>query len=130
MNKNIITSVQDGVYIVFLFKSDMSGFYLDLSFGFKQFIQKITYDDRRRIVNIYKKACDIEANDFSQNCIDLKSQRKDRGYNYETSTIFSRYYGKNTNFTDEQIFEDIYKMIEIYLKASDLWLNKKYAIVS
>lgn len=57
LNKNITHSTQYGLYVVYLFKSDMSGFYLSLNQGitnFKNLFGNKMYDNARTTVKYFR----------------------------------------------------------------------------
>ena len=72
LNKNITRSTQNGIYVCYLFKRNMEGFYLVL-------MQGITYFEKEYGKNKYKIAelvsnyikSEIDSNVFSKNIIDL-----------------------------------------------------------
>jgi hypothetical protein len=115
LNKNITTSTQEGLYIVYLFRSDMKGFYLSLSQGITNFERKFgnkKYKYLEKVSNYFQNEL-REDSDFSFDQIDLLAKRNSRGFGYEKSTILSRFYKYNT-FKSDQLVDDLLKMVEIY----------------
>jgi hypothetical protein len=115
LNKNITISTQKGVYVVFLFKSDMSGFYLTLNQGITNFERK--YNKRKyeyaSKVSKYFQSILLDSNNFTNKPIDLISNKGSLGYGYEATTIISKYY----NFSDANevtIKEDLIDILKIY----------------
>lgn len=124
MNEKITKSTQFGLYIVFLFKADMSGFYLSLNQG-------ITYLSNQFKGNKYLVAgesCDyfrkkINNQSFSDKPINLTAglYKESLGYGYERTNIISKYYSKET--IDEQNLKndlsEIYKIYECIFNSVD-----------
>lgn len=113
-NKNITTSAKRGIYVVYLFKKDMSGFYLTLNQGITYFAD--TY--RRRKYEYARKVADYFRNEigdsyFSKEDIDLNASSSTLGYGYQETNIISKYYSKNS-LSDLSLTEDLKKMLNIY----------------
>ena len=75
-NRNVTTSATQGIYICYLFKSDMSGFYLVLGQGITTFadlygIEK--YKNIEKVAKYFKNL--IDDNKFSRENIDLKEKK-------------------------------------------------------
>ena len=115
LNKDITRSTQEGLYVVYLFRSDMKGFYLTLSQGITNFEKKYGKDKYKyleKVSNYFKQEFNKNIK-FSKDPIDLNATRGSRGYGYEKSTIISKYYESN-NFTEEELFSDLSDMIDAY----------------
>lgn len=114
LNKNITHSTQNGIYVCYLFKRNMEGFYLVL-------MQGITYFEKEYGRNKYKVAelvsnyikSEIDDNVFSKETIDLNSKKSSLGYGYEKTTIISKYYESN-NFNENELLIDLKEMVKIY----------------
>lgn len=115
LNRNITVSTKYGLYIVYLFKKDMSGFYLALSQGITYFndtFGKKKYEAARKVVKYFQER--IEDSYFSKQLISLFDTRKGTlGYGYEQATILSKYYESN-KFTENELIEDYKRMLAIY----------------
>ncbi len=93
-NRKITTSAISGIYICYLFKSDMSGFYLALAQGITAFAQlygSAKYDNIKRIAEYFREL--INDTKFSRDDIDLKG-KKGLAKGYEAGTIISKYIKK------------------------------------
>lgn len=94
INSNITSSTKNGLYIAYLFKKDMSGFYLTLDQGITYFEEKYKrkkYDACKRVVEYFQSHIDDDY--FSKEKIDLVDTHKGTlGYGYEMTTIISKYY--------------------------------------
>lgn len=113
-NKKITRTATKGIYIVYLFKSDMTGFYLTLNQGVTYFdkqFRKDKYIAATKVVEYFKG--EIADNYFSKDNIILGKGRGTLGKGYEKNTIVSKYYKKN-NYTNEEIINDLKKMMQIY----------------
>ncbi|MFO7968742.1 MAG: MrcB family domain-containing protein [Bacillota bacterium] len=125
-NKNITTTAQKGIYLGYLFRKDMSGFYLTLMQGVTYFDNKYhsnQYEAMRYTVSVIQDI--INTQYFNTNKIDLRVKNKSRdklGYGYENSTIISKLYTKN-NFSYDELKKDFIEMLEIY---EDLYLQFQY----
>ena len=112
-NKNITTSATKGIYICYLFKSDMSGFYLVLGQGittFEELYGKEKYNNIKKVAEYFRNL--IRDNRFSKDLIDLKGT-KDLAKGYEAGTIISKYYDKDS-YSDEALINDLVALKDIY----------------
>lgn len=114
LNSRVTTTTQKGIYMVFLFKKDMSGFYLSLNQG-------ITFFDTKYKAKKYLKASQVASyfqseitdTSFSTSPIDLGGKKGDLGFGYCKTNIISKYYRKG-DFTDEMIIADLSELSGIY----------------
>ena len=115
LNRNITVSTKFGLYIVYLFKKDMSGFYLTLDQGITYFADnfgKKKYEAARKVVNYFQERIDDDY--FSKDLIKLGGTSKGTlGYGYEQTTIISKYY-ESGNFTEDELINDYKRMLAIY----------------
>lgn len=92
-HQQISKGAQKGIYIAYLFRSNMKGVYLSLTQGFTFFEQ--TFKNHIEVIekstNDYKE---YFASDqiFSKKPIDLNSKKGSLGRGYEQTTIISKYY--------------------------------------
>lgn len=113
-NKNITSSAKRGLYIVYLFKKDMNGFYLTLNQGITYFadtFKRKKYEYARKVANYFKD--EIGDNYFDKGDIDLGGTTGTLGLGYQETNIISRYYAKNS-FTNKELEEDLKRMLIIY----------------
>ena len=114
-NPNITTTAQYGIYIVYLFKADMSGFYLCLGQGITNFEKYGRSKDEimYKVADYYKEK--ITSN-FSKDEIQLLSITSN-GKGYEKVNILNKYYSKEliNTYNFEQ---DLMEMLEIYDELS------------
>lgn len=115
LNKNITTSTQEGIYIAYLFKKDMSGLYLALNQGITHFERKYgrdKYKAARRVTKYFQDELKGSSS-FSEELIDLGGSKNDLGYGYAQTTILSKYYEKG-KIDDVAFKKDLSEMVSIY----------------
>lgn len=124
-NKTITDGPKKGIYIVFLFKKNMEGFYITLCQGIEYFEQKKISKKLNVVTNYLKKL--IETDLFSKEQIDLELDTTDsyRPKNYEKVTIISKLYKKG-EYTDKELKKDIKQMKVIYEDLIDQTGGLKY----
>ena len=113
-NKHITSSAKRGLYIVYLFKKDMSGFYLSLNQGITYFadtFKRKKYEYARKVANYFKD--EIGDNYFYKGDIDLGGTTGTLGLGYQETNIISKYYKKGS-YSDETLQQDLLKMLAIY----------------
>lgn len=114
LNRNITTTTQQGLYMVFLFKKDMSGFYLALGHGITYFEKKFgseKYAMARQMVEYYKTQ--IDPGSYSFEPIDLGASKNQLAYGYEQATVISVEFLKD-QFTDLSIEKAIKEILNQY----------------
>lgn len=111
-NKNITDTAQKGIYIAYLFKTDMSGFYLCLGQGVTNFekYNKNKTEYMIKVADYFKKITDTDL--FSKEGIELNSKTI-IGKNYEKVNVLSKYYSKN-KIKDYDFQKDLAELIKIY----------------
>jgi len=112
-NKNITTTATKGLYIVCLFKSDMTGFYLSLNQGitnFKDLYHKQQYEYAEKVSKYFSSQFNSEI--FTSDPIDLVSEKGDKGYGYEKTNILSKYYG--LGIYHDNFEKDLIQMLKLY----------------
>ncbi len=113
-NRAVTTSAKRGLYIVYLFRKDMSGFYLSLNQGITYFTEEFKrkkYDYARKVATYFKN--EIGDDYFSKDDIDLGGTPGTLGYGYQQTNIISKYYAAGS-FDNDQLESDLSKMIAIY----------------
>lgn len=111
-NTNITHSAQHGIYIVFLFKSDMSGYYISLNQGitfFKNEYKNRANEYSKKVAFWFKEA--IKKNSEWKSEISLQS-RSPLAKAYESANVISR--ELTINSTDEEIFNVLEELIKEY----------------
>lgn len=129
-NKSVTTSATQGIYICFLFRKDMSGFYLELGQGittFEKLFGKDKYKNINKVANYFRNL--ISDDKFSRENIDLKGSNK-LAKGYEFGTIISKYYDKN-NYTENGLLKDLNDLKKIYDDICENLIEDSYmSIVS
>lgn len=113
MNRKLTTSPQRSIYIAYLFKKDMTGFYLTLNQGITYFQAnyKNHFSKAMKVAEYFRN--EIKDTSFSKKPIYIGGIRPDKGFGYERTTIFSKYYHSN-HFNDDEIKSDLKLMLELY----------------
>ncbi len=114
LNGQITTSTQRGIYIVYLFRKDMSGFYLSLDQGITYFEDKYAnkkYEYANKMAEYFREQ--IGETIFSSSSVELGGKKGDLGYGYEKTSVLSKFYPKG-QFNDEILIADLTEMISIY----------------
>ena len=112
-NREITISATKGIYICYLFKSDMSGFYLVLGQGittFAELYSRDKYKNIKKVAEYFRNLIDDDK--FDKEAIDLKGT-KELAKGYEAGTIISKYYAKD-NYSDKELLTDLMDLKNIY----------------
>ncbi len=113
---DITNSAQDGFYIVYLFKSDMSGVYLSLNQGWTQYERQFGIKDGRTEISKnsnYAKSLLKSDQGFSYDAIVLNASNA-LGKGYELGNICSVYYSVDTIPSEVEIINDLRNLIGVY----------------
>ncbi|WP_212001208.1 MrcB family domain-containing protein [Chitinophaga sp. HK235] len=116
LDKTITTSPEEGYYIVYLFDSRMTKFYLVLLQGWTQFENAHGPRIGKRIILKNKRALQEQFSpitNFSTKEIDLLAERT-RTKGYRWGTVFSQVYFIDEMPTDQMIINDLQKMVGVY----------------
>lgn len=126
LDRNIATSTQHGIYVCYLFRSDMEGFYLVLSQGITYFENKYGRD-KYKIAELISNYMRNEIDDltFSKDPIDLKASKGSLGYGYEKTTIIQKYY-RSGELDENVLIDDLNKMVDIYAFIVKHFNSNKY----
>jgi 5-methylcytosine-specific restriction protein A len=121
-DKNITTSAQNGFYIVYLFKSDLSGFYLSLNQGWTQYDKKYSLNEAKEAIKLNAlKAQSLlrGTSSFSFDPVDLKAF-KTLAKGYELGNICSKYYSIDNLPSEIQFIDDLRNLIGVYRELKGL----------
>lgn len=124
-NRNVTISATQGIYICYLFKSDMSGFYLVLGQGittFDELYGSEKYTNIRKVAKYFKELINNE--NFSKEPIDLNGE-KNLSKGYEAGTIISKYYTTD-KYDENQLLKDLSDLKEIYDGICDNLIEESY----
>lgn len=116
-DKEITQGAQQGHYIVYLFKSDMKGFYLSLNQGwtfYKKTYQENAKKEIEKDAARWKKELlpSISNFNFTTNRIDLTS-KNELAIGYELGHICGKYYTPS-QLNEEELLSDLKSLINIY----------------
>ena len=127
LDPEITKTTQDGVYPVYLFKSDGSGVYLSLNQGttnpIKELGKKIAEARAVEIAKNVTKSISGLSN-WGQREINLAATTT-LGKTYETHNIIAKYYPANDIPSDEELRKDLEDVIEYYKESKLVWESMK-----
>ncbi|WP_214776036.1 DUF3578 domain-containing protein [Exiguobacterium sp. s37] len=117
-DRNVTLSAQYGYYMVYLFREDMSGFYLSLNQGYTYFRNK--YKDKEGRQKIQKTAEIIRSrieipSQFQLTTIDLRSEAS-LAFGYEAGHICGKYYDASSLPDEFEMINDFRSLLETYNK--------------
>ncbi|MCR5483349.1 MAG: DUF3578 domain-containing protein [Bacilli bacterium] len=124
-NKGVTKSATNGIYICYLFRKDMSGFYLELGQGITTFEELYGKDKNKnvdKVANYFKSLIDSE--EFNKDAIDLRG-KKELSKGYEHGTIISKYYEKD-GLDEEELINDLNTLKKIYDDICDNLVDQTY----
>ncbi|WP_106477809.1 MrcB family domain-containing protein [Phytohalomonas tamaricis] len=121
-DKDITISAQFGYYIVLLFKTDMTGFFVSLNQGWTQYENEYGVKKGKRII---KENAQIAQNslrtiaDFNKDTLDLGATRP-LGKGYELGNIASKYFSLSKRLDEDELFQTFRALLAAYseLKGS------------
>lgn len=117
-DRSVTTSATNGYYLVYLFKEDMSGFYLSLNQGYTYFRTKYgTKNGRKKASHTAKMVRNMiqVPKEYELNSIDLNSMR-DLAIGYEKGHIYGKYYDVNNIPSDKELITDFRMLLDTYKK--------------
>jgi 5-methylcytosine-specific restriction protein A len=122
-DKDITESAQTGFYIVYLFRADLSGFYISLNQGWTQYEKAFKPKSQAKIeieivAKKLKKTLKTVA-DFTFDKINLKGN-SDLAKGYELGNICSKYYSLNDLPNSNSLINDLQKLIWTYRELKSL----------
>ncbi|WP_312876222.1 MrcB family domain-containing protein [Paenibacillus alginolyticus] len=117
-NREITESAQRGVYVVYLFNADGSGFYLSLNQGYTYFDKEYKAKEGRikvKVVadNLREQLQQFTPEDLSLNDIDLKGRGK-LATGYMLGHITGKYYSAANLPASAELLSDLKKMMKLY----------------
>ena len=115
-NPKITNSARSGYYVVYLFKSDMSGVYISLNFGEVDFKEKYGRNRLPEAASNFRSILLKEFSDIKFESMELDSSKSKSSKiaDYENGNIYSIYYPKNNIPSDEKILEDLRYFLKLY----------------
>ncbi|MBK1781166.1 DUF3578 domain-containing protein [Advenella sp. WQ 585] len=127
LNPNMTSTTQEGIYPVFLFRADGSGFYLSLNQGTTNPIKKLGHkaaeEKSQKIISIV-----LENNPRLKNWgvqdIDLRAST-DLGKSYEKSNISAKLYEVDSLPNDEVLQHDLEELLSFYNQIESIDIESK-----
>lgn len=122
MDKSITTSTQIGLYVDFVFKSDMSGFYLAIDQGlshFRDMYGNSKANEKALQASDYFRSIISNYYDFNVNQQFNNSKSGSLEEGYESTRILFKFYPKNS-FSDQMLENDLKNIMNIYLELIDI----------
>jgi 5-methylcytosine-specific restriction protein A len=120
----ITSSAQSGYYPVFLFKEDMSGFYLSLGIGVTSV--QLEYKESKKIREALKNQNSLLLNKIktmpsgfeTSTALNFRLQsdntKNKLASNYEEGCVIAKYYTAKKLPTDNELFKDVTNLLETY----------------
>lgn len=118
LDTKITSSTQEGVYPVYLLRTDGSGFYLSLGFGTTKLKERYgTSGSKEQAQKVSEFIHEIvpEIAKWGSKKIDLRANT-DLGRSYEWASAGSKFYSAESLPTDSQILSDLNELLLIYAK--------------
>lgn len=120
LNNNITSSVQNGYFVVFLFKLDMTGFYLSLNLGAKEFNDNYENYKGATLNKAAENFREILKDQFDIDYVPMDLGTHPEGKfaknqeDYQDGDVFSIFYSLEGGTTDEKLKNDIELLISMY----------------
>lgn len=115
-DRNITTSTQRGIYVDFIFKSDMSGFYLTIDQGItkikEKYGNKVAKEKAQQSAEIFRSMI-TDLKGFEAGLVSAHTKSGSLEEGYENTRVIAKYYEAN-NYTNEEILEDLKNIMNIY----------------
>lgn len=125
-DREITTTATQGYYLVYLFKSDMSGFYLSLNQGYtyykEQYGARLGREKAKAAASILRNQINVSPK-FNLRSIDLAS-KKDLATGYENGHIIGIYYDFRSIPDDFRLIEDFHELLDAYQRIK-LLINRR-----
>ena len=125
LNTKISNTTQDGIYPVYLFKSDGSGVYLSLNQGTtnpKNILGKVEAEKRADIIKKEILSFLVGLESWNKTDLDLKANTP-LGLSYEKPNIFSKFYSLDNLPKNEILESDLQEMMRHYISLEQFWLE-------
>ena len=123
LNPNLTDSTQDGIYPVYLFRADGSGFYLSLNQGTTvptQTLGKAKAEHRANYIQQYVLAHLPQLSNWGQQTIDLRATTS-LGKSYESYNIIAKYYDAHTELSEDKLKNDLSALLGFYQEIETIY---------
>ncbi len=128
INRKISTTTQKGIYVDFIFKSDMSGFYLTIDQGITSIKDKYGNKESKIIAqkaaNYFRNLID-DNRGFENGLVSGHAKAGSLEEGYENTRVLAKFYEKG-NYTNEEVTTDLNSIMKIYDTIFDKMDGKNY----
>ncbi|AIU86832.1 MrcB family domain-containing protein [Pectobacterium odoriferum] len=127
LNPRITTTTQDGIYPVYLFKADGSGFYLSLNQGTTNPTKKLGKKGAEERAEYIKNQLLIKMaglENWGVRYINLNADTS-LGKSYEKSSIIAKYYDSKNIPSDDVLNDDLYSLLHFYKEIEGMEFEMK-----
>lgn len=124
LNPKITITTQDGIYLVYLFKTDGSGFYLSLMQGTtkpRKELGKIEADVRAELIKKHLLEHLSKLSSWGEENIDLNVNTL-LGKSYEKSNVVAKYYSLDSILDSQTLKQDLLELLSFYRKIESLYI--------
>jgi len=127
-DRAITTSTQRGIYVDFIFKSDMTGFYLTIDQGItnikEKYGNKAAREKAKQVADFFRnKISDIK--NFEPGLVSGNAKIGSLEEGYENARVIAKYYDIN-NYTNEEMIVDLNSIMKIYDEIIEKMSGKNY----
>ncbi len=128
LDRNITTSTQRGIYVDFIFKSDMSGFYLTIDQGItsikEKYGNKASEEKAKNAANYFRSlVSDLGIFKAGLVSVHIKSGSLEEGY--ENARVIAKYYDAK-NYNNDEVVNDLKNIMRIYDEIVEKMNGKSY----
>jgi len=128
INRKISTTTQKGIYVDFIFKSDMSGFYLTIDQGITSIKDKYGNKESKIIaqkaVNYFRNLIE-DKKGFEYGLVSGHTKAGSLEEGYENTRVLAKYYDKN-NYSNDELIDDLNTIMKIYDEIVSKMNEKSY----
>lgn len=123
LHKNETNTTERGVYGVYLFREDLSGFYLSIGMGVTDLAKQYGHSDAKDQMHhlstkLMPAFSSLQKHGFQEGVIDLQASTN-LGKAYENACTLSKFYDINNLPSEQQMQEDLKMVAQTYLKYVD-----------
>ena len=127
-DRTITTSTQKGIYVDFIFKSDMSGFYLTIDQGItnikERYGNKVAKEKAKQAAELFRSMIsDLKGFESGLVSDHTKSGSLEEGY--ENTRVIAKYYNANS-YSNDVVIEDLKNIMNIYEEIIGRLSGKSY----
>lgn len=122
---NVVTSSPTmGYYVVYLFREDMTGFYLSLNQGEGPRDEKFNSSEYKLITRYWQNLLigSDTTSSFNTSPIDLRTKNR-IPKEYETRHIIGKFYSADDLVSKSELYDDLVNILELYKKLREVYNN-------